>query len=399
MDVLVYSGAQVAPSALDTTLTTLRTLLGSYYAVAPLPAPALTAHPWTSNCALLVLPPARPLPSAARDAIRRYVEGGGRLLALSAGASVGRMAGADALSFPQPSGGFVSLITPDLDADPQEVGVCLANGITVSHLRTHPFAAGALADISALAQSDSLVLAAFVAPNGEPSANDDVAGVIVDAGQGRVAAWALALDRPASDFITVKVTDDAEGRRLAILRGTLTALDLRVPEPEDPEEELPTAAAAPPTRPLPQLLVGAPSQTGIVSRIAAALNVPLTPAADGSVPAHALQDAADTFHFHVASKGDESDILNALNAASAQLPADPDQWTPKHVVLFPDQGQIPHPSATPLFDVRTYFSALADARSAAKSNTEPGEEEWVIGEALLYSPAVTSTQTLFDRYV
>lgn len=102
-NVLVYSGPGVSSSALTHTLRTLRRLLPTYD-VQCISAGSLATDPWTSTCALFVLPGGRDLPyvdhlsrshsssahskpSRADAALRHYVEEvGGSYLGICAGA-------------------------------------------------------------------------------------------------------------------------------------------------------------------------------------------------------------------------------------------------------------------------------------------------------------------------
>lgn len=52
----------------------------------------------------------------------------------------------------------------------------------------------------------------------------------------------------------------------------------------------------------------------------------------------------------------------------------------------------------PLFDAELYFEALTRL-GRANGQRKTGAGEWNVGDVILYGEAVTSTQTMLDRYV
>lgn len=94
MNVLVYSGLDAAVAPLGHTFASLRSLLAPNYAVQPIDQKVLSTQPWHTSCVLLVFPPFLPssvaglFTLAAREAIQKYVVGGGRFLALGVGVCV-----------------------------------------------------------------------------------------------------------------------------------------------------------------------------------------------------------------------------------------------------------------------------------------------------------------------
>ena len=106
-----------------------------------------------------------------------------------------------------------------------------------------------------------------------------------------------------------------------------------------------------------------------------------------------FKDENDEFHFHALAES--SEMLESTREA-ALVPSDPATWQPKHVVVCSDDA-LPPISATPLFDIALYFSALASAREAAALPTKGVGATWGMGEALMYGEAVTSTQTMLDK--
>lgn len=91
VNLLVYSGPEVLPSALKNTLTFLARLLLPNYIIQPISVQVLRNQPWPTNCSVLVLPQLRSGHRIAADLapiINKFVEGGGNVLCLNASAKL-----------------------------------------------------------------------------------------------------------------------------------------------------------------------------------------------------------------------------------------------------------------------------------------------------------------------
>jgi biotin--protein ligase len=108
-----------------------------------------------------------------------------------------------------------------------------------------------------------------------------------------------------------------------------------------------------------------------------------------------IKDREDTFHFHRVETLEHGARLvaeareSADTASSATMATD----APRLIVILPPDV-LPTGELTPRFDAEKYFSVLAEARGDQTSDAET----WGVGEALFYGEAVTSTQTMLERY-
>ena len=142
------------------------------------------------------------------------------------------------------------------------------------------------------------------------------------------------------------------------------------------------------SRPLPQFLTSTPKKSTLVSRVMDGIAAP-EPGSRLSV----FKDTNDEFHFHALQESFE--LLESARAKSAsEERSDPATWQPKHVLVCLD-GSLPPQELTPLFDLRTYYEALATAQE--KEGSVGTAKPWRMGEVLLYGEAVTSTQTMLDK--
>ncbi|KAG5633309.1 hypothetical protein H0H81_008925 [Sphagnurus paluster] len=181
---------------------------------------------------------------------------------------------------------------------------------------------------------------------------------------------------------------DQEQEPLNRLRETLVTLGLQGtlsdPNFNAQESEHPTP------HPLPQFLTAAPGKIGVVARIAGLLGV--SESGDG-----ALEDENDSFVFHPGIEGPA--VLSRLRQEPVGVAedgkAEKNTREPKHVVLCTEDA-LPGRDLAPLFNLAAYYEALSAARSEQGCETT-GADSWGLGEALLYSEVVTSTQTMLDK--
>ena len=87
MNVLVYSGPEILPDSLMNALASLRGILFPHYAVQVVTQSTLTSQPWTTSCALMVLPQYKEAHSGLSPVVNKqigeFVEVGGKCLKIS----------------------------------------------------------------------------------------------------------------------------------------------------------------------------------------------------------------------------------------------------------------------------------------------------------------------------
>ena len=362
MNVLVYSGPESLQPSVSRTITALRLALYPHYTVQTVALQSLTSHPWAKSCALLVFPACREhlsLPSAAATSVKTYVENGGALLGLRAGARYGGSllgGGNYSLRFQHPTTGasiYCSFV-PGEDETSKRISITSEDGVVAPGIVENGTVEFECVDGSGFAR----ILARRTEDN-------RVAAAILEAGLGKIGLLGVQLEVPVPTEDGSVETRLAEERRRDFFVKVLLSLGLQRPE-------LPTTQ---PPYPLPQFLVSIPSKPNIVSRILQSLELE---------PPATLQDSSDTFAFHDALEGDS--LLSQARSSSVE-----DRT--RRIVVY-GNGSLPPTSLTPLFNVHQYFEDLITARG------KPGPllaDPWAIGDALLYSEAVTSTQSLLDK--
>ncbi|TFK75623.1 class II aaRS and biotin synthetase [Pluteus cervinus] len=395
MNVLVYSGPEVLQSSLNHTLTTLRSLLLPHYTVQPITAPIFLDQPWSTSCALLVVPACtQPFTSPANALIMDYVKNGGRFLGISAGAECSSSSilapstlplglpttpGQKTLRFSDKITG--TYIYPSLGSAPPAT----ARHVRLLGLRTGTILRGIYQlgthQFSGLEKMGTgRILARYALEDGT---EDTPAAVICDSGAGRIALWGPSPEfslvaEPASatasaaGLIGENLTKSEDGRK-SLLKETLEALGLK----------LPVVDLGSVISPLPQFFTCNPQKPSILSVVVQALGLSLNQPAT-------FEDANDNFSFQPLSERTSGEIQQLR----AQQKPDPKEWQPKQVYLC-SGGRLPPSQDTPLFDLGNYYESLAQARSreGTLSTTMP----WGIGEVIAYSEAVTSTQTMLDK--
>ncbi|KIM62847.1 hypothetical protein SCLCIDRAFT_1214636 [Scleroderma citrinum Foug A] len=332
MDILLYPASPL--------IELLTSLADPHYLPQILSTSALTAapaYPWHSTCALLVL--AGPPPD--HTAVRKYVELGGRVLALGAG--VKRPLGIDE-SFLRISDGVTSLCVDFYNQTPTQETVRF-DGAQIPV----PRIPSATLDVDA----DRVKILARFASDNSP------AGVLSEGG--RIAVWSCP------------------SLHETLLRATLIALGLRL------------GTQGQSSSILPQLLLAHPQNWKVQERILQslfperALSSLTIEEGGGNASPQSTQgmvfsDEANSFHFHVL--GESPPERNCEEK-------DRDILLPKKP-LTPEQEQL----HTPLFSSSVFFSALDEFRDKEESNRA---STWRIGDALLYGEVVTSTQSMLEK--
>ena len=380
MNVLVCTSSASA-SASQGLSNALRSVLSPFYTVQSVLPLSLITQPWTASCALLVLLPPLSLPSKAHEPIQQYISTGGRILGIGLGATL-----SPHRQVPERSGlwdpGSGTAIVPQYPQADQSLSlpssILLQTGVRFTGLRRASVPFVLTRDISNI----QLIRGHWEEPVGA------IAGIQVPVGSGRAAFWGIS---PCFDGI-----EDTENVT-ALLRYALTSLGLSAPS-ETTADESSNPLSSIPRYPLPQFLLYPRGKRHISETILQRLGLGLSTAAAAAAPAESsdkkseplvIKDKADTFHFHKVATLEHGARLIAEAKASADT-----SDAPRLVVVLPPDV-LPTTELTPKFDAEKYFAVLADARGDQMSRTT---ESWGVGEALFYGEAVTSTQTLIERY-
>jgi biotin---protein ligase len=377
MNVLVYTGSNVLPSSATWLRSVLRTILAPNYDVQTISAQSISTHPWASTCALLVLPTSSQLDSTS--AITRYVESGGRLLALGANlecrgsilslGSPGSIRLSDyILSFdshsPIQSGSDPSIAVKLRDGS----GECLFDDLHVH--KTGNIQGARISDVLARVHS-----------------GDDITNTVVaacfDSEKGKAAIWAISVDSIPADANSTPSSDETgpNKQKRGVLRATLVKLGLRLPIDDNTTPHTTNF-------PSPQMLMCAPWKADVVSAVFSALRI----RHNGESAPVELKDMNDTFHFWPSADRDR--LMELGRRGELYQSADPASWQPKHIIIE-SRGSVPPSDATPLFDCAQFFKHLKQFRR--NDDVLESIDGWGHGEAFIYGEVVTSTQTMIDR--
>jgi len=138
-------------------------------------------------------------------------------------------------------------------------------------------------------------------------------------------------------------------------------------------------------RPFPQLLVSSPDAPDVVAHIVEQLS-------QAFQEDHTIRDANDTLEFHESASVSAGSLLEDSEAL-LRTPSDPSTWRHHHIVVHRD-GAFPAAKYTePYFNLSLFFQHLSTLRPPASAS----HTSWPLGSALLFSPSVTSTQSLLDK--
>ena len=383
MNVLVY-----ASSASHQLSNALRSVLSPFYTVQSIHPASLTSQPWTVSCALLVLlPPDGPpavfsLPRPAHEVIQNYIFAGGHVLGVGFGVTFlphqvrDRFGLWDARSgtaiVPECPQGAANLSLPS--------SILLQTGAILSGLRpaSVPFV------LTRAASNIEFIRGRWEEPVGA------IAGIQVPVGSGSAAFWGIS---PCLDRI------EDTGNVLALLRYALMSLGLFVP-PETISNESSDPLPAIPRSALPQFLLHPRGKKHISDTVLQRLGLSTTVESSGDPGPVVIKDRVDTFHIHKVATLEHGARL----VAEARTFADSDTSratvaidAPRIIVVLPPDA-LPTCELTPRFDAEKYFAVLAEVRGDHTSGADSNNSNWGVGEALFYSEAVTSTQTMLERY-
>ncbi|KAK4053395.1 biotin holocarboxylase synthetase [Microbotryomycetes sp. JL201] len=392
MNVLVYNGSGVSASSRDHAVASLRSFLAHRYDVQLVTPKALKSAPWQDSCALLVFPGGRDLPyvfdlqGEANTKIRNWVAAGGRYLGFCAGAYYAsqrvefelgtqlEVQGDRALSFfPGVCRGTAFPgFAYESESGARQVSLELNRAAfrdtwqqSPSHVDVWYNGGGAFELPDWDARRDVQVLGRYADKQDRP-----VAGVRVQVGNGKAILWSVHPEHPSMYEVLPNVDatesarhhEDKERARRAVLRATLSMLDLDVSEePSPPPRLLPITLSS--SRPEQMTMVRESLQRVTSSEDAI------------------LRDRHDTFHI----QPDSSYVPLSLAALHKPGAEDSEQLrtAPKNVCVF--ASAPPSSTLTPLFNHESYFSHLVSAGIR------------FMGATLLYGEVVTSTQTMLDK--
>lgn len=389
---LVYPSTHaVAPSLVQS----LSSILTPHY-LPQLLAPSLLSvpeYPWHTACTLLILL-TQPTDHAA---VRKYLEFGGRILALGIGVKKGGLIGLQDSS--HDFGSLLEGLGLGMAKDTSTLRIPDGNGSIYISFST---ATGTSADVSI----DSTTLSVSRLPScsldidaigehilGHYVAENEPAGVLSQSGL--VAMWNCA--PPLPDIL---------------LSRTLSALGLRFSAQK--------VDTSPQLHILPQLLLASPDSWYVQHRVVETLLGHIRPVSaiprahvDGEIDNESqhrwepfvFEDASDIFHFHFPSFPSMNEITDLSSHPILELvpPNSPGLLNEKvkHVLVLPkpltseDENMY-----TPQFSPSAYFRAIGEFRSGTGGTLQSANQDsWRIGDALMYGEVVSSTQTMFDKCV
>lgn len=385
---LVYPSTHAfAPSLVQTLTSTLT----PHYLPQSL-APSLLSvqeYPWHTSCALLILL-AQPIDHAA---VRKYLEFGGKILALG----VGVRKGLGPFGLHNSSHDLGSLFTGLGLGMVKDTSILRIPDGTASLYISFPTVAGTNADVSI----DSTTVSVPRLPSSSldlDASGEHVLGRYVEGNapagvlsqSGLVAMWNCAL--PLPDIL---------------LSRTLSALGLRFSvQKADPGPQLCI---------MPQFLLAPPDSWHVQHRVVQALLSHLRPESaihvDGDLRNESqhnrepfvFEDANDIFHFLFPSFPSAEKITDLSSHPTLELiPRNPPEFENekvKHVLVMPKPLTSEDENIyTPKFSPSAFFRAIHEFRAGRESTSQgTSQDSWRIGDAIMYGEVVSSTQTMFDK--
>ncbi|KAB2570139.1 Biotin--protein ligase [Lasiodiplodia theobromae] len=415
-NVLVYTGSGSAAESVRHCMWTLRRLLSPNYAVVPIDSTALIQEPWSTSCALLVMPGGadlsycRTLNGEGNRRITQYVKGGGNYLGFCAGGyyacarcefEVGgemEVVGdrelafypgvCRGLAFP----GFVYRSEAGARAVRLEVNKKALAGSTVPEtFRCYYNGGGVFVDAKKFEDCGVEILASYTEQLRVDSGEGAAAIVYRKVGEGGVILTGLHPEFAAVNLtkgadvpgygMLVKALEDDDKRRTDFITACLMKLGLRVN----------TEPQAVPYLSYLHLTSANPSD---VAQLVASWRDIITTLEDGQ---EYIKDEHDTFHLGksmgslsqhaLAGVSEESDKTDDSSGNGDRI-LDYDKAV-KHVVVH--ESDRPSSKETPYWNHDTFFSNL-DHYQAQSRNSHVD-----FGRYLLYGEVVTSTSTMIEK--
>ncbi|KAI9273661.1 biotin-protein ligase [Sporodiniella umbellata] len=350
MNVLIYNGAGTSLNSVKHTYSTLKILLGHAYDVMKVDALTLKNEPWEETCSLLVIPGGRDAPYCEdldHTKIQRYVQQGGSYLGFCAGGyyasrEIAFEVGTPlAIQGPRPLGFFPGLcrgtVFPGFVYNSEKGARSVTIGYGQRTLQTYYNGGGAFS------QAAPEQVFCVYQDTQEP------AGVLCQVQKGRALLFGV---HPEYDIREIDLFENEDADRL--------------------KKEL--TASLPDCR---QLLSDGLVQLGL--KVSSSDIPALTPMYLSAVK----QDIVDNIQNRFLKEADGQRVLKDVHDSFCLQSQDPSCLN-----IISDQ-----PAPSNYFNVQKYYQFLLDRRSQ-----EWGGGAWYhIGNAMLYSQVITSTQTVLDK--
>jgi biotin--protein ligase len=398
MNVLIYNGNGTSANAVKQTYTTLKAILGHAYDVMKVDATTLKDEPWQETCSLFVMPGGRDSPycddldGPANAKIRQFVQGGGRYLGFCAGAyyvskeiefekgSAIEVVGQRELAFfPGLSRGtmFPGFVY-NSENGARSVSILLNK--SQKSIKTYYNGGGYFVDAN---KYDSVKVICTYQDRGLAMETNAAAGVQCQVGKGSAVLFGV---HPEYDINLVDLSENENKNE--ILKELSTSLPLCRDFLSQSLSEmglntLKNANKVPDLTPMYLSTVSGDLLQVITQKLSEKIN-------DNSI----LTDSNDSFY--IAPIKESCEISEMLQKLS--LERESEDKSPVLKILFPsltkkDVPQVPERSLTPLFDLQLFFDSLL-----ARRKQEWGGGSWYrVGNAILYSEVITSTQTVLDK--
>ncbi|KAG1502675.1 hypothetical protein G6F46_010350 [Rhizopus delemar] len=365
----------------------LESLLGHAYDVMKVDATTLKNEPWEESCSLLVIPGGRDTPycedlkNAANDKIRQYVKQGGSYLGLCAGAYYAsheiefEKNTAMEITGSRPLGFFPGLcrgtVYPGFVYNSEKGARSVSVTYGQETIKIYYNGGGYFVDAEKVGQ----VICRY-------QDTSEAAGVLCRVGQGSALLFGVhpeydirlvdLSDHPEKEQILQELTESLPQTR-KLLSDSLVKLGLKV--------EVDSSSGVPALTPIYLSAVKKELVTAIKAKMLQEANSDFI-----------LEDSNDQFLITSLETYLENDITASLKELSVDKPF--------LKILYPDvetkdEGEpvFPNKSHTPYFNLAKYYGSLLERRKL-----EWGGGAWYrIGNAMLYSEVITSTQTVLDK--
>lgn len=401
MNVLIYNGNGTSPNSVKQAYCTLKAVLGHAYDVMKVDATTLKTEPWEETCSLLVLPGGRDQPycndlnGTGNKKIADYVREGGNYLGFCAGAYYAskeiefekgqpemEVIGSRELAFfPGLSRGTMfSGFVYNSEKGARSVSIVLKDGTKIN---TYYNGGGYF--VKAKEAKNVKVICTFDESGlcGDRE-EDPAAGIQCQVGKGSAVLFGVHPEYDVS-LVDLDGNDNKETiiRELTaslpacreLLCDTLAGIGLKVAQQES---DVPS---------LTPLYLSA-----VNNRTLDAIKTKLLEQVDEH---SILKDSNDSFY--ISEIGQQVNLPDMLKKLSIQ--GGESGQSPILEILYPrpsdedNLSAVPEASLTPLFDLRSFYSALLLRRQS-----EWGGGSWYrFGNAMLYADVITSTQTVLDK--
>ncbi|KAI7172862.1 putative biotin apo-protein ligase [Hortaea werneckii] len=427
INVLIYSGPGSTTDSVRHATWSLRRLLGPHYAVLTITADQLLKEPWTTSCALLVMPGGadmgycRILNGEGNRRIKQYVQMGGKYLGLCAGGYYGcgrcewevgkkgmEVVGERELGFfPGTCRGlaFEGFVYHS-EAGARAVGldVCketlaAGGGAVPGRFRTYYNGGGVFVDAENLSGRSVEVLARYVDP--VACEGGDAAVVYCKVGEGGV-----LLTGPHPEFsghnlntlepsghqdypAVVAALKEDEKQRVDFMKACLIKLGLEVNQETEG------------TPSLSRLHISSARYGGVSELLQSWQEADIiSKEEDGREIIKGENDAFILEQHGRFAMGNVKDALPAAEEDKSEYQQPPKQQgdmlidynaLPKHLV--PHETALPDTKETPYFNHHAFYANLKDYNA----QPEHRESEHTFGTNLLYGEVVTSTSTLLEK--